>query len=147
MSFELDFNLDDVQENEYSLIPAGKHRAVVVSVEYVDGYGGEGKDLRVGVSFLDGALKNRRMMAFLPLHNETDWRQAKGRQTLKQLVAVSGIEGFSNYAQLDTGKAIGVHVTHWKNKNTGVVKDQINAFVEAPEESSDPAAASDDVPF
>jgi len=132
MSFDLDFNLDEVSDSEFSLIPAGTHRAAVVAVNYVDGYNGEGKDLQVRLSFLDDDLKNRMMTAFLNLHNSQDWKQAKGRYMLKTLVAASGIEGFSNYAQLVSGTPIGVVVKHWKNKNTGVVKDQVGGFTDPP---------------
>ena len=129
--FNLDFDLSEVAAPaEFGVLPAGKHRAIVHEVEVRPDFAGTGKTLWVKLTFLDGDLQNRKTVAFLDVHSETDWKQQKGRQQLVVLINVLGVEDYNNHAQLISDEPVGVLIGHYKSK-TGEVKDQVKAFIPA----------------
>ncbi len=129
--FKLDFDLNEVEAPaEFGVLPAGKHRAIVHEVEIRPDYEGSGKSLWVKLTFLDGALQNRKTVAFLDIHSATDWKQTKGRQQLVALTKAAGVEGMQNFAELVTDEPVGVLIGHYKTR-AGETKDQVKAFIPA----------------
>ena len=127
--FSVDFDLNDVQEEQYAAIPAGKYRAIINGVEFRDGYGGDGKTLWVKMQLLDGAMKNRYLTAFIDTHSSTDWKQRKGRLMVKQLRDVLEIAELPDFNQFITTAPVGVEVTNYKSKASGEVKEQVKGFL------------------
>ncbi len=141
--FNLDFDLSEVAAPaEFGVLPAGKHRAIVHEVEVRPDYSGTGKTLWVKLTFLDGELKNRKTVAFLDVHSETDWKQQRGRQQLVALINVLGIESYNNHAQLISDAPVGVLIGHYKTK-AGETKDQVKAFIPASDCPTGDASSGD----
>lgn len=150
--FNLDFDLGEVEApQQFSLLPAGKFRAVVHDVDVRPDFEGTGKTLWVKLTFLDGDLKNRKTVAFLDIHSSTDWRQTSGRQQLAALCGATGVVGLKNYAELVNDKPVGVVIGHYQSR-TGDTKDQVKAFipvdqVPAVSDSPAPAPSTEESPF
>lgn len=149
--FSLDFDLSEVAAPaEFAVLPAGKHRAIVHEVDIKPDFSGTGKTLWVKLTFLDGDLQNRKTVAFLDVHSETDWKQKKGRQQLVSLINAIGIEDYDNHSQLISDEPVGVVIGHYKSK-AGETKDQVKAFIPAsdckPVDTSGEVFDSGDSPF
>lgn len=102
----------NVQEStgEFTVIPAGKYRACLVSDQLRDNSAGTGKILEVKIQIMEGQFAGEVLTDYINITNASPKAQAIGQGTLKRICNLCGVP----YPPQDTaglmGKPLGIDV-------------------------------------
>ncbi len=134
----------NVQEStgEFTVIPAGKYRACLVSDQLRDNSAGTGKILEVKIQIMEGQFAGEVLTDYINITNASPKAQAIGQGTLKRICNLCGVP----YPPQDTaglmGKPLGidVKVEKFTSNTTGKELDsnKIRAYGPVPTQQTQP---------
>jgi hypothetical protein len=106
---QLDPNVEE-STGAFTVIPAGKYKACLVSDELRDNSAGTGKVLMVKIQIMDGQFAGEVLTDYINITNANPKAQAIGQGTLKRICNLCGVP----YPPQDTaglmGKPLGIDV-------------------------------------
>lgn len=96
----INFNSNDVPADEYSLIPAGDYKAVILESSIKPTKSGTGELVAIKVQIVDGEKKGRTLFHNINYKNANPTAEAIGRRELADLTKAVGLVQLSDTAQL-----------------------------------------------
>ncbi|MHA1166599.1 MAG: DUF669 domain-containing protein [Candidatus Hodarchaeales archaeon] len=97
-----DFNLDDIEDVSFDLLPKGTYPVQVESAEVKDTKDGEGKYISLELTILGEKNEGRKLFDIINVVNKSEKAEKIGKSNLKKLILASGadIQTFTDADQL-----------------------------------------------
>lgn len=123
-----EFNSEYVDDtSDFSPIPAGSYRAVLIKSEWTDTKAGNGRYIALSFKVLEGQHKNRMVFDNLNLENKSEQAVQMARGSLKAICAAVGVLKATDTSQLHNIPLI-IKVGCTKRKDTGDIQNTIKGY-------------------